>query len=52
MHSILNAVKNRLDELGDDIAQGITDSDWKRVARGSSMILLMIAVILGLFICF
>lgn len=45
MRSIFNAIKNRFDDLGDDIAQGIRDSDWSRVVRGIGIILFMIAAV-------
>ena len=48
MRSIFNAIKNRFDDLGNDIAQGITTSDWKRVARGISIILSLIVATVAL----
>lgn len=48
MRSIFNAIKSRFDDLGNDIAQGITISDWKRVARGIGIILALIAATVAL----
>ena len=54
MKSIFNAIKNRIDDLSSDIAQSINSNDWKRVARGIGILLLMVvtalAIILLLFI--
>lgn len=44
MKSIYHAIKQRFDDLGNDIAQGISNSDWNRVARGIGIILFMIAI--------
>lgn len=53
MLSIFKAIKNRINDLGDDIAQGINNSDWKRVARGISILLLMAVITLAtLFLLF
>lgn len=53
MHSIYSAIKNRINDLGDDIAQSINRSDWKRVARGISILLLMAVITLAtLFLLF
>ena len=42
MASIFKAIKSRLNNLGDDIGQGINTSDWKRVARGIGIILVLV----------
>ena len=52
IRSILSAVKNRFDCLGDDIAQGITRGDWKRVVRGSSIVLLVIVATVAICLLF
>lgn len=44
MKSVFNAIKIRINELGDDIADGISSSNWRRVACSIGILLLMIVV--------